>query len=60
MKPIEFVHYDGGSLPNGTVRSFYEAMQKDIIIRGSKHEFEVLSYYMWNGRMVLDIQKKGK
>jgi len=58
MKPIEFVVFDGDSSPNAPVHKVAEAMNKEIIIAAADGDYEILSYYMTDEGMVLDIEKK--
>ncbi len=60
MTPIDFVVHKGGSSPNQGVLYVAEAMREDVVITAEDGEYEVLSYYMANGRMCLDIQRKRK
>jgi len=58
MKPIDFVLFDGDSSPNDPIYKIYEALQKDIVIRGGSNDFIILSYYFDEDEnvMVLDIE----
>lgn len=58
MKPIDFILYDGDSEPNRPVYQVSEAMQKDIRILGGMGEYTILSYYLDDGQMVLEIEEK--
>ena len=59
MKPIDFVIFDGDSSPNDPIYEVAEAMNKPIEINGMDGEYEILSYYLHDGAMNLDIRKKG-
>ena len=57
MRPIDFVIFDGDSSPNMPAHEVAEAMLKNVLICGPEEvDYEVLSYYYYKGRMVLDIQ----
>lgn len=58
MTPIDFVVFDGDSCPNDPVYLLAEALRKDIAIRGPDGYMQVLSYYMDEGRMVLEVSYK--
>ena len=58
MTPIEFVVFDGDSCPNDSVFQLAEALRKDIVVIGPAGEMAVLSYYMDDGRMVLEVGYK--
>lgn len=58
MKPIDFVVFNGDSSPNMPAYQVAEAMSKDITILASDGEYDVLSYYYSEGRLVLDIERK--
>ena len=58
MRPIDFVVHDGGSDPTSPVSELAMALNEDIQIFIEDNEYEVLSYYMVEGKMSLDIQKK--
>ena len=58
MRPIDFVVFDGDSSPNVEAYKVSEAMMKPIKILASDGEYVVLSYYLSNGHMTMDIQKK--
>ena len=60
MKPIEFIHFDGDCKPSMPVLDVYTAMEKDIEIFAIDGEYEILSYYYSDGRMILDIQKSNE
>lgn len=56
MKPIDFVLFDGDSSPNDPVYKIAEAMKKPIKICYAGGDAEVLSYYFYKGRMILEIE----
>jgi len=58
MKPIDFIVFDGDSEPNTAVIQVAKALKKDLLIVAEDGEYEVLSYYYHNGRMVLEIERK--
>lgn len=58
MRPIDFVIFDGGSLPNTSAHKIAEAMNKNIELHAVDGEYVVLSYYFNNGVLTLDIEKK--
>ena len=58
MKPIEFVVFDGGSEPNASAIDVHDAMGEDIVILSDwGKEFKVMSYYLAEGKMCLDIEE---
>jgi hypothetical protein len=59
MTPIDFVVFGGDSDPNAPVFALAEALREDLVVIGPDGPMEVLSYYMQNGRMVLEICHKG-
>ena len=58
MTPIDFVVFEGDSMPNQPVYQIAEAMQKPIKIHSFNGEWEVIGYYFDDGHMVLDIAEK--
>ena len=61
MRPIDFVLFDGDSSPNIPAHEVFIALQRPIKIFGDSHtEYEVLSYYLHEGFMYLDIERKGE
>ena len=58
MKPIDFILFDGDSEPNQPAYQVAEALQKDIRILGVMGEYTVLSYYLYDGQMVLEIEER--
>lgn len=58
MRPIDFVVHDGEYSPSAPVADLAEALMEPIEINGSEGEYEILSYYMARGKMILDIQRK--
>jgi len=57
MRPIDFVVHDGEgqSMPPYDLA---DALMRPIKINGFDGEYEILSYYLSKGKMILDIQKK--
>lgn len=59
MNPLDFVRIDQHHDPNARAYQFAEALDKHIrIFSGPGEEWEILSYYLSDGRMTLDIQRK--
>lgn len=59
MTPIDFVVYEGDSMPNQPAYfRVAEAMQKPIKIHSFSSEWEVVGYYFDDGHMVLDIAER--
>lgn len=56
MTPLDFVHFDGDSSPNDPIYKLYEAMKKPITVVGPNGELEILSYYLDNGQMILEVE----
>lgn len=56
MKPIDFVIFDGNSSPNIPAHQVAEAMERDIRVVGPDGEYEILSYYLSDGRLILEVQ----
>ena len=56
MRPIDFVVFDGDSIPNDPAYKVAEAMLKPITVRGPSDDFVILSYYMEETGMVLDVE----
>lgn len=57
MKPTDFVIFDGDG-SNASALKVAEAMKKEIMIAAVDGDYEILSYYMTDKGMVLDIEKK--
>ena len=56
MTPLDFItECDQYNTPAG---DWLEALSKQLIIRSSNSEWEILSYYLTEYGMCLDIQKK--
>jgi len=58
MRPIDFVVFDGDSEPNTPAYKVAEAMETPIAIRGPDGEYEVMSYYLGDEGMIIDIRRK--
>ena len=55
MTPIDFVVFDGDSAPNDPVYTLAEALRKPVVVIGPDGPMKVLSYYMHEGQMVLEL-----
>jgi hypothetical protein len=58
MRPIDFVVFDGDSSPNQPAYKVAEAMMKPITVRGPSGDYVILSYYMDETGMVLDVEPR--
>ncbi len=55
MRPIDFVVFGGDSKPNDPAYAVAEALMKPLKVVGPEGELVILSYYMTDDGMVLDV-----
>lgn len=56
MTPLDFILTARDDDKSASLNEVKKALNKELVISGHHCDFEVLSYYYHNGRMILEIK----